>query len=343
MPAREKRLAFALAKDSSLRLEVDSRDLLSPQREGVLQHAGWCAVGCTMNRTELERLFAGIAVWKRGDERAVNKPLLLLLALGRCAARRPREVLFSEVEPTLTRLLREFGPPRVSVHPEYPFWRLQADGLWELSNAERVTSRASNTDAKKSELLRYQVGGGFPISAHDLLARHPDLIVTLAQDLLDAHFPESYHYDIAEAVGLDLSASASRAASMSITWHARTSRTRKSSHAMVSATTVSASRAGRYMALMACSARPFRGSGIRGLGFGSALRRGGNAGGVVRLGDQLHQTSILPRFQTLFLIAPDAPVLFPPAIVRVVCHTDLTRCPDTFRPCDSRTSTSRSF
>ena len=45
-----------------------------------------------------------------------------------------------------------------------------------------------------------------------------------------------------------------------------------------------------------------------------------------RLGDQLHQTSILPRFQTLFLIAPDAPVLFPPAIVRVVRHTDLTIC-----------------
>ena len=43
---------------------------------------------------------------------------------------------------------------------------------------------------------------------------------------------------------------------------------------------------------------------------------------------QLLQTGILPfqLFQTLCLIAPDAPVLLPPAIVRVVRHTNLTTC-----------------
>jgi len=36
------------------------------------------------------------------------------------------------LEPDLERLLFEFGPPRKAYHPEYPFWRLQNDGVWEV-------------------------------------------------------------------------------------------------------------------------------------------------------------------------------------------------------------------
>ena len=41
--------------------------------------------------------------------------------------------MFREAEPELTALLREFGPPRKSDHPEQPFWRLQRDGVWVVN------------------------------------------------------------------------------------------------------------------------------------------------------------------------------------------------------------------
>jgi len=42
---------------------------------------------------------------------------------------------FKQVDKYLSALLKEFGPRRRSIHPEYPFWRLKNDGLWELSIA----------------------------------------------------------------------------------------------------------------------------------------------------------------------------------------------------------------
>jgi predicted restriction endonuclease len=68
--------------------------------------------------------FDELNTWKQGDQRAPHKPLLVLYALGhwkQCKA----EVTFIDAEPDLTALLREFGPPRKSDHPEQPFWRLQ--------------------------------------------------------------------------------------------------------------------------------------------------------------------------------------------------------------------------
>ena len=77
------------------------------------------------------RRFDDLAVWRQGDQRAPHKPLLVLYALGRWQ-RGLAEVTYREAEPELTILLREFGPPRRSDHPEQPFWRLQRDGVWTL-------------------------------------------------------------------------------------------------------------------------------------------------------------------------------------------------------------------
>ena len=83
-----------------------------------------------MTQQELQDLFSKITVWKRGGERAPHKPLLALYALGRCARREGRLIAYSDVDRDLRNLLLEFGPTRRSYHPEYPFWRLQNDGIW---------------------------------------------------------------------------------------------------------------------------------------------------------------------------------------------------------------------
>jgi putative restriction endonuclease len=49
-------------------------------------------------------------VWKRGDQRAPHKPLLVLYALAELE-RGERWVSFREVDEKLQSLLVEFGPP----------------------------------------------------------------------------------------------------------------------------------------------------------------------------------------------------------------------------------------
>ena len=83
-----------------------------------------------MNSDAVLDLFDRLAVWSRGEQRAPHKPLLVLYAIGRWVRGDQGGITFGEVDRDLTDLLKEFGPPRRSYHPEYPFWRLQNDGVW---------------------------------------------------------------------------------------------------------------------------------------------------------------------------------------------------------------------
>jgi len=157
-----------------------------------------------VDRAQLRSLFENVNVWKRGSERAPHKPLLLLYALGKCSRGEPRPIPYSEVDQDLQRLLREFGPSRKSYHPEYPFWWLQNDGLWELSEIENLETRKGHTDLKKSELLRYNVTGGFPEPIYNLLCQDSQLVAEITQEVLDRSFPSSIHEDILDAVGIEL-------------------------------------------------------------------------------------------------------------------------------------------
>ena len=156
-----------------------------------------------MTPTEIKKKFDAITVWTRGGERAPLKPLLALYAIGRALRGEPRMVEYAQVDRDIGRLLVEFGPRRQSYHPEYPFWRLQNDRLWELSQTEGLSVRRGNTDAKKSELLEHNVQGGFPPEVFEELSRNKTLARQIVQDLLDANFPETLHGDILDAVGID--------------------------------------------------------------------------------------------------------------------------------------------
>lgn len=142
-------------------------------------------------------------VWSRRGERAPHKPLLLLLALGRLS-RGETSLPFIECEEKLSELLREFGPSRQSLHPEYPFWRLQNDGLWQVSADGPLTSRQSNTDPTKSALREQRAVGRLPEEIRLKLDASPELVGELARRLLSAHFPETIHQDILDSVGLSL-------------------------------------------------------------------------------------------------------------------------------------------
>jgi putative restriction endonuclease len=157
-----------------------------------------------MDKKEILNLVSGLNVWKRGDQRAPHKPLLLLYALGRCLRDEKRLIPFEDVDEDLKKLLLEFGPPRKSYHPEYPFWRLQNDGLWEIPDAEELRKRESNCDVPKSILLKNNARGGLKKDIHQLLCRDRQLLAEMVSQILNANFPASIHEDILQAVGIDL-------------------------------------------------------------------------------------------------------------------------------------------
>jgi len=156
-----------------------------------------------MQKDEILQHFRTIGVWHRRGEQAPHKPLLLLLALGACFRQEPRLLRFADIDSPLQDLLRKFGPERRSYHSEYPFWRLQNDGIWELTNSEYCEARVSNKDAKKSELLKYDVHGGFTSEIYDSLIDDRDLLKSIAYQLLETAFPDSDYNEVLSAVGLE--------------------------------------------------------------------------------------------------------------------------------------------
>lgn len=78
----------------------------------------------------LQRAIASITIWRKGEQRAPHKPLLLLYVLA--CYQHGHSRLFdygSEIRENLHSLLERFGPQRAQYRPDMPFWRLQGDGF----------------------------------------------------------------------------------------------------------------------------------------------------------------------------------------------------------------------
>lgn len=134
--------------------------------------------------------------WSRAGEHAPHKPLLVLYAIARTLDGSER------LEDPLRILLQQFGPPsRQRVHPEYPFWRLQHDGFWEVVDASSFAPRMSNTDPPISELRRRDARAGFITIVDSDLRTHPDGARDCAAGLALRFFP-GRETRVLDAVGL---------------------------------------------------------------------------------------------------------------------------------------------
>jgi len=155
-----------------------------------------------MNRDEILQTFDRMRVWQRGDQRAVHKPLLVLLALARVGAGDTAAIDWNEAEPRLKGLLEEFGPDGSANSRHYPFWHLQTDGLWQLEGPASILARPPSATPTLTELRDNHVRGGFPPALREALQRDPQLVATIAQRIVEAHFPESIRAEVLAAVGL---------------------------------------------------------------------------------------------------------------------------------------------
>lgn len=106
----------------------------------------------------LKQAISNITIWRKGEQRAPHKPLLLLYVLSHY--RQGHDRLFdygSEIHEQLLDLLERYGPQRREQRPDMPFWRLKGDGFWELQNAElrqpRVTASRPDVNSLNIMLL----------------------------------------------------------------------------------------------------------------------------------------------------------------------------------------------
>ena len=152
---------------------------------------------------ELPRAFDRVRVWQREGQRAVHKPLLVLLALGKLRRGDQSASQFSDIEEPLRKLLEQFGPSSAASSRHYPFWHLRTDGLWMLDGPPAILERPPGATPTLTELREERVAGSFAPAILEALRRDRSLIPRLARRIVHAHFPESLQQDVLDAVGID--------------------------------------------------------------------------------------------------------------------------------------------
>ena len=155
-----------------------------------------------MDRESIILKFQDLNLWKSGEKRAPHKPLLVIYAIGKLLQSGSRLIPYSEIDEKLGNLLKEFGPRQTNTGTQYPFWRLQNDGIWKVSDADKIGLTDSD-DALKGDLVRYNVSGGFSEAITQQLQQDSKLASDIIHSLLYAHFPASIHEDILQAAGIE--------------------------------------------------------------------------------------------------------------------------------------------
>ena len=156
-----------------------------------------------MNREEIIQRFETLNIWSSGGQRAPHKPLLVLYAIGRLLRDGIRLIPYTEIEVDLGRLLEQFAPRQSRQGTQFPFWRLQNDEVWEVTNADMIGLTASG-DALVSDLRHYNVSGGFTEVIFRELQSDSGLALEIAKRLLTGHFPSTIHEDILQEAGFGI-------------------------------------------------------------------------------------------------------------------------------------------
>ncbi|HKI34520.1 MAG TPA: hypothetical protein VKA46_21875 [Gemmataceae bacterium] len=151
-----------------------------------------------------EEFICETKVWKRGDEVAVHKPLLLLFILAQAKAGGTNRFAFREFVDILEKAIRYFGPARQSSHAEYPFWHLQDDSFWVIEEKDRIPIGKGRSEPTKRALLKGAAVATVPLAAWHVLTTDPCLIDDLASSILTKYWPDpSRQREITAYFGLD--------------------------------------------------------------------------------------------------------------------------------------------
>jgi len=140
---------------------------------------------------------------------APYKPLVLLYAIHQLCVHGERLLLFRAHEESLRQLMERFGLPSQRQNPAYPFWRLQADGIWEVLADQPLASRQSNTDPPLTELRAKNARGGFTNEVAAELLCDPHFRLAAVSTIVTVGFGVEYRAEVLRALGLAVASDAS--------------------------------------------------------------------------------------------------------------------------------------
>lgn len=156
-----------------------------------------------MDNNEIRARLSKIKVATYNGEKTLHKPLLLLLFLGKYTRQEPRVIPYKDIEKELVILLTKYGPVTSSYHPEFPFWNLKNDGIWELINDENVQNLKGHVYPSRKEMIDQNVMGGLTKEIYLAIKQDPALLQELVQLLVDGFIPKQHANSVLRDVGLE--------------------------------------------------------------------------------------------------------------------------------------------
>lgn len=139
---------------------------------------------------DIVQQFEEIRVSSLAGKPALHKPLLLLIALGRCASGEERLAAFAHYDELLSRLFAEVYPDgQKNGNTHYPFGKLENDGLWYIENSD-LLKRTSAGHLHKRELIDKKIKGGFTNQIWIRLSSDQELLVSVVSRILRRFFSE---------------------------------------------------------------------------------------------------------------------------------------------------------
>ena len=150
-----------------------------------------------MNDQQVVEKLTSVRQHQMDGKRAPHKPLLVLLALGQLSSTGSSALSWSAVEDRLGSMLADFGRPTRDgkTLPSYPFTRLRADGVWQLSR--------DVPNDNVGPLNESPIEGSFSPEVEACLRESPATVLEVARLIVEEQFPLTIAPDVLTAAGLD--------------------------------------------------------------------------------------------------------------------------------------------
>lgn len=155
-----------------------------------------------ISHAEVLSLFAGIRYGKYKGILTPHKQLLIIFMLAKYRCNYNRLIPYHEIDYALSKIAKRYFPEIKVFHANYPFWRLQNDKIWEVTNKELLSHQLTKKDINRWEFLEQDVHGGFTPAIYQAISTDTSLLDTLVK-IVAGNLPNDKRSAIVNDMGLN--------------------------------------------------------------------------------------------------------------------------------------------